>query len=154
MLIITVTEPDQEPIVYRVVVTALPPCTFGIDVDDTDEVDQIIDIDKDGDGLIEICDLEGLDEMRHALDGSGYKADATATTNTTGCPSGGCNGYELANSLDFMADDNYRNTANKGIYTVSDYGDSNDNGWQPVGRDVKILSQQGLTATAIQSLIL
>ena len=92
-------------------VTALPSCTFGIDVDDTDEVDQIIDIDKDGDGLIEICDLEGLDEMRHALDGSGYKADATATTNTTGCPSGGCNGYELANSLDFMDDDSYRYTA-------------------------------------------
>ena len=135
VLIITVSEPNLEPIVYQVVVAALPSCTFGIDVDDTDEIDQIIDIDKDGDGLIEICDLEGLNEMRLALDGSGYKADPTATTNTTGCPSGGCNGYELANSLDFMNDGSYRDTANKGTYTVSNYGNSNDNGWQPVGDD-------------------
>ena len=133
VLIITVIEPDQEPIVYRVVVTALPSCTFGIDVDDTDEVDQIIDIDKDGDGLIEICDLEGLDEMRHQLDGTGYNATDGGTAITAGCPTSGCNGYELANSLDFMDDDNYRNTANKATYTVSDYDDSNDNGWQPVG---------------------
>ena len=102
VLIITVTEPNQEPIVYRVVVTALPSCTFGIDVNDTDEVDQIIDIDKDGDGLIEICDLEGLDEMRHQLDGMGYNATDGGTAITAGCPSGGCTGYELANSLDFM----------------------------------------------------
>ena len=34
VLIITVTEPDVEPIVYQVVVTALPRCTFGINVDD------------------------------------------------------------------------------------------------------------------------
>ena len=127
VLIITVTEPDQEPIVYRVVVTALSSCTFGIDVDDTDEVDQIIDIDKDGDGLIEICDLEGLDEMRHALNGSGYKADATATTNTTGCPSGGCTGYELANSLDFMDSASYRlGSTNQTAWTSGA-------GWQPVG---------------------
>ena len=32
------------------------------------------DIDQDDDGLIEICDLEGLNAMRHQLDGTGYKA--------------------------------------------------------------------------------
>ena len=75
MLIITVREPDlEEPIVYRVVVTTLPPCTVSLNTDDdNDGIEQVLDIDKDGDGLIEICDLEGLDEMRHQLDGTGYR---------------------------------------------------------------------------------
>ena len=80
--------------------TPLPPCTNSlIDLpdyeNDNDGVEQAVDIDKDGDGLIEICDLEGLYEIRYVLDGSGYRPDATATTNTTGCPSGGnCRGFE------------------------------------------------------------
>ena len=48
------------------------------------------DIDQDDDGLIEICDLEGLDAIRHQPDGTGYKASADATRVTTGCRSGGC----------------------------------------------------------------
>ena len=131
VLIITVTEPNQEPIVYRVVVTALPSCTFGIDVDDTDEVDQIIDIDKDGDGLIEICDLEGLDEMRYQLDGMGYNATDGGTAITAGCPSGGCNGYELANSLDFMDDDSYRAGSRNNAWTTGA-------GWEPFGNSFRV----------------
>ena len=64
-----------------------------------------MDIDKDGDGLIEICDLEGLNEMRYVLNGSGYKTTGsdTVTAITTGCPSGGvCTGYELTRHLNFM----------------------------------------------------
>ncbi len=46
--------------------TTLPDCTNSLldlsdyNKDDGDLVDQAVDIDKDGDGLIEICDLEGL----------------------------------------------------------------------------------------------
>ena len=50
------------------IVRLLPRCTaFLIDIypDDDDDVPQFMDVDKDNDGLIEICDLEGLNEMRH-----------------------------------------------------------------------------------------
>ena len=128
VLSITVSEPNLDPIVYRVVVTTLPLCTVSLNIpDDNDGVEQVLDIDKDNDGLIEICDVEGLDAMRHVLDGSGYKTtdSAMVAAITEGCPSGDCNGYELARSLDFMDDNSYRTTANKVTYTVSNYNDSN-----------------------------
>ena len=84
------------------------------------------DIDQDDDGLIEICDLEGLDAIRHQPDGTGYKASADATIVTTGCRSGGCDGYELTRSLDFNNDANYRTIANKTTWTTG-------NGWLPIG---------------------
>ena len=127
VLIITVTEPNLEPIVYRVVVAALPPCTFDIVVDDDDDsVDRVIDVDKDGDGLIEICDLEGLNEMRHQLNGMGYNATNGGTAVTTGCPDSGCNGYELTKNLDFMAASSYRSGSRSRAWTSGA-------GWQPVG---------------------
>ena len=91
------------------------------------------DIDQDGDGLIEIYDLEGLNEIRYLLDGSGYKASADATTNTLGCPESGCIGYELVKDLDFNDDASYRTTSNKVTWTVDDYEDDDDSGWQPIG---------------------
>ena len=132
VLIITVREPDlEEPIVYRVVVTTLPPCTVSLNTDDdNDGIEQVLDIDKDGDGLIEICDLEGLDEMRHQLDGTGYKTTSNATIITKGC-GGSCAGYELTESLDFMADNSYRTTANKVTWTQGQ-------GWQPIGTSSEV----------------
>ena len=112
--------------------TSLPACTAEIaDLDrdgtnDNDGADGIIDIDKDGDGLIEICDLEGLNEMRYQLDGSGYKASADAITITQGCPTTGCRGYELVKDLDFNADTSYRTTSNKVTWTTG-------GGWSPIG---------------------
>ena len=111
--------------------SALPPCTNSLlDLpdyeDDNDGVAQAVDIDKDGDGLIEICDLEGLYEMRYALDGSGYSTSPTVTPISMGCPSGGCIGFELTKSLDFTDDASYRIIANKVIYT-------NGTGWEPIG---------------------
>ena len=112
--------------------TSLPTCTAEImDVDgdqtnDNDGADGIIDIDKDGDGLIEICDLEGLSEMRYQLDGSSYTTSADATTITQGCPTAGCRGYELVKDLDFNADASYRTTSNKVTWTMGD-------GWSPIG---------------------
>ena len=85
------------------------------------------DIDDDNDGLIEVCTLEGLDAIRHVLDGSGLKSSVNATTSTTGCGSGGCRGYELARNLDFSDDASYRTpAANKPKWTA-------DNGWMPIG---------------------
>ena len=101
----------------------LPLCTTSIEFpDDGDEAPQAVDIDKDNNGLIEICDLEGLDEMRYVLDGSGYRADAEATVNTTGCPADGCIGYELTRSLDFNDDDSYRSPANRMAWTTGRAG--------------------------------
>ena len=107
VLIITVRETNLDSTFYRVVLTDLPPCTASLNIpDDNDGVDQPIDIDKDGNGLIEICDLEGLNAIHHQLDGTGYKANAGATVITTGCPST-CTGYELTRSLDFKTSSSY-----------------------------------------------
>ena len=112
------------------ILTNLPLCTLNIPTDDRDDVKHAMDIDKDDDGLIEICDVEGLDEMRHQLDGMGYKTTDSemVTAMTAGCPSNGCIGYELARSLDFMASDSYRPATNKATWTTG-------NGWQPIGDD-------------------
>ena len=94
------------------------------DEEDKDDVKHAMDIDKDDDRLIEVCDLEGLDAIRNNLGGSG--------TQGQGCP-GGCIGFELARNLDFMANDSYRRQTNKAKYTVSNYEDINDTGWNPLG---------------------
>ena len=83
------------------------------------------DIDQDDDGLIEICDLEGLNAMRYQWDGSGYKASESATKITAGCGEGGCRGYELIRDLDFNNSDHYRDIANKTAWTTGA-------GWQPM----------------------
>ena len=133
VLTITVTEADLEEVVYQVVVTTLPPCTVSLDTpDDNDGVEQALDIDKDGDGLIEICDLEGLDAMRYQLDGMGYRTTAGATVITTGCPSTGCTGYELANSLDFMAASSYRSSRSRNTAWTMGAG------WQPIGTSSEV----------------
>ena len=91
-----------------------------------DDNDNDFDIDNDDDGLIEICYLEDLNAVRYVLDGSGYKASASATTSTKGCGNGSCKGYELVRDLDFAADDSYRNTNNKLRWRSG-------SGWQPIG---------------------
>ena len=63
-------------------------------------------IDRDNDGLIEICWIEGLDAIRYQLDGSNYKvsSEANALTISDGCDynsTGRCRGYELEKDLDF-----------------------------------------------------
>ena len=114
---------------------SLPTCTTAIDDTDNDGVDSTIDIDKDGDGLIEICDLEGLNEIRYQLDGSGYKTSADATLITDGCPDNGCIGYELVKSLDFDVDANYRSVSNKMEWAAraDKKEDATNSGWIPIG---------------------
>ena len=84
------------------------------------------DIDQDDDGLIEICNLEGLNAIRYQLDGTGYKANGSATKITAGCPDTGCKGYELTQDLDFSDDDSYSSTANMVVWTTG-------TGWNPIG---------------------
>ena len=114
--------------------TTLPPCTAALNIpDDGDSTPQAMDIDKDGDGLIEICDLEGLNEIRFQPDGLGYTTGTSAMGAmriTTGCPSnGGCTGYELTKDLDFMDDDSYRpESTNQTAWT-----DTSREGWDPIG---------------------
>ena len=87
----------------------------------------LADIDRDDDGLIEICDLEALDAIRYQLDGSGYRADAAAVKITAGCSVGeGCKGYELVKDLDFNDDASYRQIEHKEFWTSR-------KGWQPIG---------------------
>ena len=109
--------------------TTLPQCARNLPDNDGDSFGQSEDIDKDNDGLIEICDLEGLNEMRYQLDGTGYKTtdSAIVAAITTGCPST-CTGFELMRDLDFMDDTSYRASTetNKVMWTSGE-------GWEPVG---------------------
>ncbi len=112
-----------------------------------------LDIDDDNDGLIEIRYLEDLDAIRYVLDGSGYKADAMSTTNTTGCASGGCKGYELMNDLDFTDDASYRTPSPsllKNSWTVSDFRDASDSGWQPISGFNAVFNGNGYTISNMQ----
>ena len=93
---------------------------------DSLQCDYTVDIDQDDDGLIEICDLEGLDAIRYQLDGSGYRESFTANKITTGCPRLGCRGYELSRDLSFNDRDSYRDIANKAAWTSG-------SGWRPIG---------------------
>ena len=86
----------------------------------------LTDIDQDDDGLIEICNLEGLNAMRYQLDGTGYRPSSSTMKITLGCPAIGCKGYELTRDLDFNDDASYSSTANKITWTTG-------TGWQPVG---------------------
>ncbi len=56
--------------------------------------------DSDGDGLIEIWNATMLSNMRYNLAGTSYKTSAMSPGNSSGCPAGGCNGYELMANID------------------------------------------------------
>ena len=56
-------------------------------------------IDNDGDGLIDIIDATGLNNIRYNLAGTSYKTNLTGSSNAVGCPNNVCNGYELMNDI-------------------------------------------------------
>ena len=97
----------------------VPPTIRNILVDgnyDGDAFDNFVDVDADGDGLIEIATAQQLNQIRHNLRGSSFKSSAGGVGDDNGCGNGGsvteCNGYEL------IAD----------IYLTT-YAN-----WQPIGR--------------------
>jgi len=125
----------QEPSAQE---SSLPSCTQDIADTDEDGVSAAMDIDKDGDGLIELCSLEGLDAMRYQSDGSGYKASGTATRITTGCPQDGCDGYELVRSLDFNDTNSYDSESISMAWTTG-------TGWLPIGTFNAVFEGNGHT---------
>ena len=106
--------------------------------DDIDEDGTLnnIDVDDDGDGLIELRTAAQLDMVRYSLDGSGLDADNSDSDNTTGGNAMGCgnavsittcNGYELVADIDLAAGyDNWdpigrESSAFKTIFEGNDY---------------------------------
>ncbi|MCH9665026.1 MAG: hypothetical protein K0U41_04175 [Gammaproteobacteria bacterium] len=82
--------------------------SFFVDSDSDGIVDSI-DVDVDGDGLIELRTAAQLNMMRHNLNGTGLDADNSDNDNTIGgnsmgCGNGGnittCNGYEQMGDID------------------------------------------------------
>ena len=78
---------------------------------DLREEDQYADYDADGDALIEITTLAQLEAIRWDPDGDGMASDAAKyalafpyAKTGMGCPSTGCDGYELARDLTFDTD--------------------------------------------------
>ncbi len=88
--------------------------------DDNDGSMDGADVDRDGDGLIEIETAAQLDAVRHALEGNGRKLSADGSLDSTGCGDGAaitsCSGYELVGNISLAA---YRE----------------GKGWQPLGND-------------------
>ena len=69
--------------------------------------------DEDGNPATIIDTLEDLDNIRNNSDGN----------------------YVLTRDLDFLDDTSYEDLANKALWTVDDFDDATDLGWQPIGTD-------------------
>ncbi len=97
-------------------------CVLKVDCDG-DSVMDGVDIDDDGDGLIEVATPMQLDAVRYALNGEGRKLSVDGTLDTDGCGGTGgirsCSGYELVADISLAA------------YAKADGG----KGWQPLGED-------------------
>ncbi len=89
------------------------------------------DYDADDDGLIEVCNLAQLNAIRWDANGDGYAGYGwiTAFPDPTfwfrGCPSSGCNGYELTADLDF-------DTNGNGEADAGDTYWNGGKGWTPI----------------------
>lgn len=107
------------------------------DIDD-DGVANDVDVDDDGDGLIEIHDLVMLNAIRHDLDGRYYDDEADDGEgnegDATGCPSAGCRGYELVRSLDFADDGSYPDGIIESAWRPNqgNLGAGDNAGWEPI----------------------
>ncbi len=60
-------------------------------------------LDSNHDGLIEIKDETMFSNMRHNSAGTSYKTSASGVGNSSGCPTSGCNGYELTADIDLLS---------------------------------------------------
>ncbi|MCH9665174.1 MAG: hypothetical protein K0U41_04925 [Gammaproteobacteria bacterium] len=78
---------------------------------DGDGVSDAVDVDKDGDGLIELSTATQLDAIRYNLAGTGLRlVSRLRPNNANGCPAtGGCRGYELVADIDLSAYANWNN---------------------------------------------
>ncbi len=78
---------------------------------DGDNVDNFMDVDADGDGLIEIATAQQFNQSRHNLQGSNFTRSAGGVGDANGCGNGTtvgedvteCNGYELIADISLAA---------------------------------------------------
>ena len=104
-IVITVTASGQTTQEYTITLPAQPDLTGNPTAPCNSA-----NIDADGDGLIDICDIEGLYAIRYQLSG------LLATCGENGNEA--CRGYELLRDLDFDADASYRNPQPTSRYGV------------------------------------
>ena len=103
------------------------------DVDDDTHLNTV-DVDDNGNGLIEIYTLDDLARLRDDLNGDGVddgNNGSITTVGNTGCPdtdNGGCKGYELTRSLNFSDAASYMNRSKMAVWT-----DRSGRGWKPIG---------------------
>ena len=123
------------------VITATDADGAGVSTTVTVSVSSNADYDGDNDGLLEIHNLAQLNAVRWDLDGNGtadqsgdaasYRAAFVSPISAMGCPSDGCDGYELVADLDFDGDGD-------GDVDAADHGGAYWNsgkGWDPIGDD-------------------
>ena len=99
--------------------------------DDNDDVPDETDVDDNDNGIRDIRTLDDLERLRVDLDGDGAADQMIAgitAMGSVGCPSSGCNGYELTRSLNFSDAASYANRSKMAAWT-----DRSGSGWQPIG---------------------
>ena len=130
--------------------------------EDSDGIPDPLDVDDDGDGLIEIATLAELNNVRHNLAGTSYDDEAADSGigndsgDTTGCPTvissiSACIGYELVADLDFDIDgDGTTWSGDSATGFTLDADDDNDayfdveaGGWLPIGKCTGVCSSGG-----------
>ena len=105
-------------------------------VDDDIVIEVLRVVDGDGDGLIDINNLEDLDNIRYNLSGTSYKVSESDSGLTRGCPTiDGCDGYELTRSLDFADSASYASgeVNNDWRPNQENPDDATNSGWEPIG---------------------
>ena len=80
------------------------------------------DIDRNDNGLIDICDLEDLNAIRENLSGSGTMQQGCSST---------CTGFELMRSLDFKSPSSYGSGNINTAWTTGA-------GWEPIGTSTAV----------------
>ncbi|MFD2167985.1 GLUG motif-containing protein [Thalassotalea euphylliae] len=109
--------------------TYFSPFAYATDTDN-DSVLDTVDVDIDGDGLIEISTLAELYNIRNNLAGTAYNDGGG--DDSTGCGNGStvlaCSGYELVNDLDF-------DTNGDNAFDGSDTYYNSGEGWEPIGSE-------------------
>ena len=85
---------------------------------DCDQVTDVLDIDDDHDGLIEIDSVEMLNNVRFVLNGTGYQEKRDGDFTTAGCPRLGCHGYELTRPIDMLTFPNWQPIGGDGTYSA------------------------------------
>ena len=98
----------------------------------SDTADEVMPLaDSDGDGLIDIHNLNALDNIRRNLLATSYMTDEDDQGDDSGCPESGCFGYELTRDLYFGNPSSYEdNTVN--TEWLPNASETNP-GWQPIG---------------------